>query len=172
MFNILLNMVLILLFPCCTIDLIEKKSCSMWFLYAETVQKIYKNDKYIHVVPCRNTGARTINLCNTKGFFPEFYKHLRGFSEIKWLTSPPSSCSRNRVGVKYFSREDGLQNYFVFQSLIKYFKSLTNNAVRRGNLKICQIKVLNLLLYWIIVLIKYYIILKILNFEQNLIKVA
>ena len=160
----------------------RKKSCSMWFLHAETVQKIYKSDKYIHVVPtpCCNTGARTINLCNTKGFFPEFYKHLKEISaksndSVTWgqiNPPPPSSCSRNRVGVKYFSREDGLQNYFVFQSLIKYFKSLTNNVVRRGNLKICQIKVLNLLLYWIIVLIKYYIILKILNFEQNLMKVV
>ena len=33
-------------------------------------------------------------------------------------------------GTKYFSREDGSQNYFVFQPLIKYFILLTNNTVR------------------------------------------
>ena len=31
---------------------------------------------------------------------------------------------------KYFSKEDGLQNYLVFQPVIKYFKPLTNDIVR------------------------------------------
>ena len=31
---------------------------------------------------------------------------------------------------KYFSRKDGLSNYFIFQPLIKYFKPPTNDVAR------------------------------------------
>ena len=30
-------------------------------------------------------------------------------------------------GAKYFSREDWPQNYLVFQSVLKYFRPITNN---------------------------------------------
>ena len=35
-------------------------------------------------------------------------------------------------GEKYFSSEDGTQNYVVFQPVLKYFKPITNNMVMVG----------------------------------------
>ena len=55
-----------------------KKLCSMRVLFAESVQKMYKSDKYLHVVAttCRKLGSRTTNPCNTKNLFPEHSSHI------------------------------------------------------------------------------------------------
>ena len=50
----------------------------MRVLFAESVQKMYKSDKYLHVVAttCRKLGSRTTNPCNTKNLFPEHSSHI------------------------------------------------------------------------------------------------
>ena len=55
---------------------------------------------------------------------------------------------------KYFYREDGSQNYFVFYPIRKYFKRLTNDTIRRWNQSVCQMEVSNLLLHQKIVFIQ------------------
>ena len=50
----------------------------MRVLFAESVQKMYKSDKYLHAVPttCRKLGSRTINPCNSKNLFLEHSFHI------------------------------------------------------------------------------------------------
>ena len=50
----------------------------MWVLFAESVQKMYKSDKYLHAVPtaCRKLGSRTISPCNSKNLFLEHSFHI------------------------------------------------------------------------------------------------
>ena len=65
-------------------------------------------------------------------------------------------------GAKYFSKDDGSQNYLVFQPAFKNFKVIP----------MISDVTLNLLLHHIIVLIQDWITLVILYFKENLLKLA
>ena len=89
-------------------------------------------------------------------------KHLLVENELNKLKNFDSSCF---IGKRHFE-EDGTQNYLVFQPIYMYFKSLLLpnmlNMFQKENLKDYLVKVLGQFLRLIIVLIRHYVIPKLL----------
>ena len=92
------------------------------------------NDQITSYIKLINDLSGEVKLISTKGLAKEL---ISGYSILN--------------GAKYFSREDGLQNYDVFEPVLRYLKPLTNDIGEKP--KLCQVKVLNLLPHQIILLI-------------------
>ena len=116
---------------------INKKVTSNKTKHVETENKV--NDHITSYTKLMNGLSGEVKLISTKGLT----KNLRnGYSFLN--------------DAKYIF-EDGSQNYLILQPVFKYFKHLILVQTKwlwRRILKVCQMKVLNLLLHHIIILIQ------------------